>query len=441
MSKILAGTSGLQVIPSKDGILDLEATNNISINTTGAFVIPVGNTQQRPTTGLRAGVLRFNTDRNVIEVYNINGNWVNTSLGLPAQWITAAGTLATIYDASRTNYTTTATATTTAGSITYNLASGSLPPNMTLNSSTGAIIGTTTAVVTDTTYNFTLSATNITGVPVSRAFSIVVKAPVLTTYNYTGGQQVLTVPIGVSNIIINAWGGGGGGGGPATGGGAAAGTGTFSVVGGDAINIFVGGAGMGANGGGGGGGTFVYKNATDTLSNLLMALGGGGGGATSGSDPGKPASSGINGVNGSNRSDAGVNGGVGGSFDAGGGGGVLSGGTGTVGRRNNPFGLGGSGWNTNQNGGMGGGGGGSSGGDGGGGGGGYSGGSAGGSGFNASGGGGGGSYLNTSLGTGTLYGGSGRTPGGTSLAGYNSTSGYGGTAGATGANGLVVISY
>ena len=307
MSRIFAGTGGLQVIPNKDGVLDLEATNNITVNTTGAFVIPVGTTQQRPITGIKAGSLRFNTDTAAIEVYTMAGNWVTTTLKATATWTSGEGTLATIYDASRTNYSVNAVATTPSGSITYALVSGSLPPSMTLNTSTGAISGTTTAVASDATYTFTLSATNQSGIAVNRTFNIIVKAPISTTFNHTGSIQSFTVPTGITKVRATMWGAGGGGGTAggwsygAPGGAGGYSTGIITVNPSDTLYIVVGGGGQvnsstSAYGGGGianrsgsdnrygsGGGGYsgVFTASTPSQVAALIIAGGGGGGGSS----------------------------------------------------------------------------------------------------------------------------------------------------------------
>jgi len=70
------------------------------------------------------------------------------------------------------------------------------------------------------------------------------------TFNYTGSDQTFTVPTGVTNIIVKAWGGGGGGGGqsgwsdggPAGGGGFA--TGSISTTPGTQYTIVVGSRGF-----------------------------------------------------------------------------------------------------------------------------------------------------------------------------------------------------
>jgi hypothetical protein len=75
-------------------------------------------------------------------------------------WSTAAGQLgAAISDLSRSGQTRNVLASDPDGTtVRYVIVSGSLPPGMSLSETTGAITGTPNAVVTDTTYTFTIRA-------------------------------------------------------------------------------------------------------------------------------------------------------------------------------------------------------------------------------------------------------------------------------------------
>jgi hypothetical protein len=75
-------------------------------------------------------------------------------------WSTAAGQLgADIYDLSLASQTRNVLAVDPDGTtVRYVIVSGSLPPGMSLNGTTGEITGTPSAVVTDTTYTFTIRA-------------------------------------------------------------------------------------------------------------------------------------------------------------------------------------------------------------------------------------------------------------------------------------------
>ncbi len=118
------------------------------------------------------------------------------------------------------------------------------------------------------------------------------------SFVYTGTAQTFTVPVGVTSITINAYGGQGGGGGTNNSSGALGGfsTGTLAVVAGQVLNIFVGGQGVtqtgggsgagGFNGGGnagsgffggGGGGASDVRQGGNALANRVIIAGGGGG--------------------------------------------------------------------------------------------------------------------------------------------------------------------
>ena len=131
-------------------------------------------------------------------------------------WSTAAGSLGTVYDSGRSGVSYTVVATDADGqSLTYSVLSGSLPGGLSLNTSTGAITGTASAVGSDTTSTFTIRVTD--GVAnADREFSITVKAPVTTVYvpgSYSSEVNTSwTAPAGVTAIKLLVVGGGGGGG-------------------------------------------------------------------------------------------------------------------------------------------------------------------------------------------------------------------------------------
>ena len=94
-------------------------------------------------------------------------------------WTTAAGSLGDLYFEGTANFTVAASGDST---ITYSKISGSLPSGTSLNSSTGVISGTeNSGGSSNTTYNFTLRATDAESQTADRAFSINVKIP-----NYFG---------------------------------------------------------------------------------------------------------------------------------------------------------------------------------------------------------------------------------------------------------------
>jgi len=96
-------------------------------------------------------------------------------------WSTAAGSLGSVAQGGSISFTVTATSD---SAVTYSIVSGALPTGGSLNSSTGAITGTESGSDTsETTYNFTIRATDAESQTADRAFSITV-----TTGINNGGQ-------------------------------------------------------------------------------------------------------------------------------------------------------------------------------------------------------------------------------------------------------------
>ena len=109
-----------------------------------------------------------------IRVENNDGNAVRSSSALltvsdaPA-WTTAAGSLGSNAAGSAISYTVAATNATS-----FAVQSGSLPGGTSLNSSTGVISGTESGATAETTYSFTIRATDAEGQTADRAFSITI---------------------------------------------------------------------------------------------------------------------------------------------------------------------------------------------------------------------------------------------------------------------------
>ena len=97
-------------------------------------------------------------------------------------FLTAAGSLGTITDGTRSSYTlSSAAATVTSGSLTYSISSGAIPAGLSFNTTTAAITGTADQLSSDTTSSFTVLATcSEVAFSASRNFSITVLAPVAT---------------------------------------------------------------------------------------------------------------------------------------------------------------------------------------------------------------------------------------------------------------------
>lgn len=151
-----------------------------------------------------------------VKVIQGSGTYQSTGLidcgGVPT-WNTTAGSLGNIYDGSRSLFYVDVSAgdPDENATVTYSIVSGSLPTGMSINSSTGRISGTTNSVGSDTTYNFTLAATDNAGNSTQRSFSLTVKAPIVQTFSYTGSDQTFTVPSSIYGIAVKMWGAGGGG--------------------------------------------------------------------------------------------------------------------------------------------------------------------------------------------------------------------------------------
>ena len=88
-------------------------------------------------------------------------------------WQTASGSLGSVTENSNANFSVSATDP-DSDTVTYAIQSGSIPAGTSLNTSTGAITGTTSAVSSDTTSTFTLRAT-ANGKTTDREFSIITK--------------------------------------------------------------------------------------------------------------------------------------------------------------------------------------------------------------------------------------------------------------------------
>ena len=262
---------------------------------------------------------------NAQEPYDIKVENSNSGLSIVAAdllnvnaspaWTVSAGSLGSYYDTQRSGISITTGATDSEGaSLTYAVASGSLPSGLSIASSTGTITGTAAAVGSDTTSSFTLSVTDGSNT-VTRAYSITINAPVITSYTSTG-SGTFTVPSGLTavDVLVVA---GGGGGGTWVGSGAGAGgliyRPAFPVTPGGSVSYTIGAGGDGAYNDGSytnlGDNIYQYsqrgqeapnaaKIGQDSTFGTLTALGGGRGGSYNGPnapDSGHPHSTGGSG--------------------------------------------------------------------------------------------------------------------------------------------------
>ena len=232
-----------------------------------------------------------NTFVNANEPYDIrvsNGSGLSAvledslTIDTPVAFNTAAGSLGSIFDSSRGSYSLSSAAATDADgdTITYSISAGSLPSGLSFNTSTAAITGTASAVGSDTTSTFTVSAAT-TDHTATRQFTITVKAPSISTFNSPG---TFAVPTGISSVDVLVVAGGGGAGG--FGGGGAGGLiyrPGFSVTPGGTIPVSIGSGGVGGQGGGQ---PTSSVPGQDTTFSTLTAKGGGGGGQSPLGGPG-----------------------------------------------------------------------------------------------------------------------------------------------------------
>ena len=277
----------------------------------GATVLFVGNgggdvsplTTVRNSTSLITVTVDGSSFSNTFEPYDLkitNGSGLTALLencilsDSQPSFATAAGSLGTISDGTRSSYTLSSAAATDADgdTITYSVSVGALPTGLSLNSSTGAITGTASAVVSNTTSTFTISAatTNVTS---TRQFSITVNAPVIESFTATG-PATFSVPVGVSSVDVLVLAGGGTGGSQHGGGGGAGGLifrPGFPVTPGGTVAVNVGAGGVGVSGTVGPGPSARF--GSDTTFGTLTAKGGAAGGAYI--DPGQNASPGGSG--------------------------------------------------------------------------------------------------------------------------------------------------
>ena len=167
-------------------VITNDATN---ITITGTNFVSVPTVEAISSTGAitRANSVTFSSATSIvanftiatdatyfIRVENNDGNAVRSGSALltvsdaPA-WTTSAGSLGSNAAGSSVSYTVAATNATS-----FAIQSGSLPGGVSLNTSTGAITGTESGATTETTYSFTIRATDAEGQTADRAFSITI---------------------------------------------------------------------------------------------------------------------------------------------------------------------------------------------------------------------------------------------------------------------------
>jgi hypothetical protein len=111
-----------------------------------------------------------------VRVENNDGNAVRSANALltvsdAPVWSTSAGTLGTFSGGGSVSVTVAATSD---SAVSYSVVSGSLPGGISLNSGSGVISGTESGATDDTTYSFTIRATDGESQTADRAFSITI---------------------------------------------------------------------------------------------------------------------------------------------------------------------------------------------------------------------------------------------------------------------------
>jgi len=154
----------------------------------------------------------------------INPNGTSSTLtgvldsGSGPNWVTATN-LGTIYDSKISVISINLQATDADGQTVSYQATTALPTGLTLDSVTGALTGSLTSVTVDTTWSFTVAAADTVNNTNSRTFTLLQKAPVVTTFTTTG-STAWVAPAAVTSVrVLVVAGGGGGGTGSASGGG------------------------------------------------------------------------------------------------------------------------------------------------------------------------------------------------------------------------------
>lgn len=171
--------------PGNDTALDPAGDQSLVINGT-AFnpnvTVTIGGTTPSSITRNSATQLTVNTPAKAAGTYtlvieNTDGGTATASNavsynGVPA-FTNAAGSLGGVNEGDSMNFSVAATEP-DGGAITYAITAGGLPSGASLNTSTGAITGTSASVSATTTSNFTITATDNENQSTARAYSITV---------------------------------------------------------------------------------------------------------------------------------------------------------------------------------------------------------------------------------------------------------------------------
>jgi hypothetical protein len=285
------------------GINTFPAASSSGVNYSG------GSQASRPAAPTTGNTF-FNTTDNSLEIYN-GTNWVNlVAINESPTWNTPAGSFGNVLGntALLTGAWNFSATDPEGGNVVYTLQESDKPAWLSVNSSTGALSGTTPTVTSTTTVTFTGIATDSAGNFTKRSFNFVIFVARSVEYLFVGGG-------GGGAIRVNRGGPGGGAGGMITGNLSTA-TSLEST-----LTVGAGGAGRLASENGGAG---IRGNNSSLVVTGITTAGFGGGGADSGGLGGPNGSGGGSsdgGIGEAGTAGQGSNGGSGTNSGSGGGGG------------------------------------------------------------------------------------------------------------------------
>ena len=212
------GTGNATLVITGTGFVSGTTAN---LKTTGGTTVNFDSVTIDSTTQLTC-VIAISSLSNANEPYDIvitNPDGTTTSedqVNINAQpvYVTASGSLGSFEMDTSQSVSVNATDPESAGNVTFELQSGSLPPGLSLTNTaaeggTGIISGTISSVASETTFNFVLRAIDTASNTTSRAFSITVTVPPIQTFTSSG---TFSVPSGITTVDVLIVGGGGSGG-------------------------------------------------------------------------------------------------------------------------------------------------------------------------------------------------------------------------------------
>src|SRR5210317_104525 len=243
LKKILSSNVGLTppvfTSVSPTNVLTGDGTGNATFTITGTNFDASATAKLKTTAGVDVnfdsvtrdsatqitGVIAISSLSNASEPYDVvivNGTGLQViatdQININAQpvYVTASGSLGDQVTNTAGSFSVNATDPESAGNVTFELQSGSLPPGYTLTNTaaeggTAIIAGTDSTTSSTTTFNFVLRAVDAASNTSSRSFSITSRAIVSESFTSSG---TFSVPSGVTTVDVLVVGGGGGGGAP-----------------------------------------------------------------------------------------------------------------------------------------------------------------------------------------------------------------------------------